>query len=979
MDVKINIRKDDLKKVILPLEISSNLGHSLRPYQEKAIKRFLYYYDDSNDIYSTDSDNPLKKSRHLLFQMATGSGKTLIMAAIILIMYQKGYRNFWYVVSGNDIITKTRENFLNPFSAKYQFSHKVVIDKEVSINEVENFTGADNDGINIKLSTIQELHNCCGALAVAQENKVSINDFIDNPVVILADEAHHLNASTKSFGEENATWETSINRVLEANIASRLFEFTATMGFDRSEIAKKYEYITLFNYPLKEFSQDRYSKSVLTLETNGDVNNVILHAVLVSQFRKLVAKDTSLLLKPVILFKSKTIKESKEAFESFNTLLDSLTVLEIKKEVSNTISSIDTKNPLNIWQEACGYFDKCDKENGSNYYDILLNGIKRDFDFSEGKVLLHNGESKNKEAQSRLLSTLEEEGNGVRAIFAVDMLGEGWDVLNLFDIVRLYTTRDGKYKGNEYTPGATTVSEAQLIGRGARYFPFVYKDEDKYKRKFDGDLTNPLRVLEEMHYHCPFVPRYIDEITTALVASGIMEDKKIPYKIKMKDAYITGSRKDFQEKLVFENDCIIRKEISKNSILDKETLATLPGMEAKDLIEPKDTLQVLEEKIGGEAIELNNYDRSVKEKNLLNTEGGKKNSKEGGSGGQKKREEITATIGELISDNIIYSAINANLKFAFNKLQEGYPKLESMSQFVEILRKKSIRVKEPESNYERLYIIKQVLKSLEERLYKAQHSIEGTRTFTGYRAEVKFSKEFVRKFGKELRELDLEKDKDIAKETERSEDTIYKIDLQGYDWALYDSLYGSSEEIQFIKWFSDAMMAKVYSPDDKSNKKKGEGSKKTVTYLENEGWENVILARNDKAVKIYATEGENAGEGFEPDFILFMTRGDTEFVFYLEVKGNWAKDANGETFSNEQWKEDFLRALNTIWLTSNFTKEHNKVDNKYWQLAGFPFYNKDKFSNNPKYPDGYKKVFMDILGKIKKEPCPSPTSNAKSF
>ena len=40
--------------------------------------------------------------------------------------------------------------------------------------------------------------------------------------------------------------------------------------------------------------------------------------------------------------------------------------------------------------------------------------------------------------------------------------------LNLFDIVRCYETRDsGKGK-----IGTTTTSEAQLIGRGARYFPF---------------------------------------------------------------------------------------------------------------------------------------------------------------------------------------------------------------------------------------------------------------------------------------------------------------------------------------------------------------------------------------------------------------------------------------------------------------------------------------------------------------------------
>ena len=48
-------------------------------------------------------------------------------------------------------------------------------------------------------------------------------------------------------------------------------------------------------------------------------------------------------------------------------------------------------------------------------------------------------------------------------------LYEEYDVLNLFDIVRCYTTRDSKAG----KPGKTTIAEAQLIGRGAWYFPFV--------------------------------------------------------------------------------------------------------------------------------------------------------------------------------------------------------------------------------------------------------------------------------------------------------------------------------------------------------------------------------------------------------------------------------------------------------------------------------------------------------------------------
>ena len=44
-------------------------------------------------------------------------------------------------------------------------------------------------------------------------------------------------------------------------------------------------------------------------------------------------------------------------------------------------------------------------------------------------------------------------------VFAVDKLNEGWDVHNLFDIVRLYNTRDPDKSGKV---GKTTMSEAHL-------------------------------------------------------------------------------------------------------------------------------------------------------------------------------------------------------------------------------------------------------------------------------------------------------------------------------------------------------------------------------------------------------------------------------------------------------------------------------------------------------------------------------------
>ncbi|MBL0378066.1 MAG: hypothetical protein JKP90_00085 [Desulfofustis sp. PB-SRB1] len=92
----------------------------------------------------------------------------------------------------------------------------------------------------------------------------------------------------------------------------------------------------------------------------------------------------------------------------------------------------------------------------------LAERLRREFD--ESRCISVN-EEKEKENQQILLNTLEEKDNRIRAIFAVQKLNEGWDVLNLFDIVRCYTVRDSKAG----KPGKTTIAEAQLIGRGARY------------------------------------------------------------------------------------------------------------------------------------------------------------------------------------------------------------------------------------------------------------------------------------------------------------------------------------------------------------------------------------------------------------------------------------------------------------------------------------------------------------------------------
>ncbi|MBM4401378.1 MAG: type III deoxyribonuclease, partial [Crenarchaeota archaeon] len=142
-----------LKKEIPP-SVAENLNpeYELRGYQIEAFARFFHCY--KNDFPNKES--PL----HLLFNMATGSGKTLIMAGLILYLYEQGYRNFLFFVNSTNIIEKTKDNFLNPAGIKYLFNQEIHIgNRRVRVTPVENFEGVNPSDINICFTTIQKLHS----------------------------------------------------------------------------------------------------------------------------------------------------------------------------------------------------------------------------------------------------------------------------------------------------------------------------------------------------------------------------------------------------------------------------------------------------------------------------------------------------------------------------------------------------------------------------------------------------------------------------------------------------------------------------------------------------------------------------------------------------------------------------------------------------------------------------------------------------
>ncbi|MCF7859338.1 MAG: DEAD/DEAH box helicase family protein [Candidatus Cloacimonetes bacterium] len=519
-----------LSQIVIPNCIIDNLKFKLRPYQKETFRRFIY--TDTED-FEEKPNRPI----HLLFNMATGSGKTLIMAGLILYMYRKGYRNFLFFVNSNNIIKKTQDNFLNYQANKYLFSNKLVIDGlEIQIKEVANFEEADLENINIKFTTIQQLHL---DLNNTKENSVTYEDFNNKKIVLIADEAHHLSTATKQMEVfEIPSWENTVAKLLAANLDNILLEFTATLDYESREIAEKYQDKVLHKYDLAQFRMDKYSKEIDLIRSLYDEKERIIQALILNLYRQELATSNDINLKPVILFKAKrTIKESQANKEKFHLLID-----ELSPEMIENVKKTST---VDVIQKAFKFFD--DQEIS---YNEITSRLK--LHFREEYCISANND-KEAEYNQIMLNTLEDENNPIRAVFAVQKLNEGWDVLNLFDIVRLYEGRDGRAG----KPGKTTISEAQLVGRGARYFPFTLEEgQDPYTRKFDDDISNDLKILEELYYHTKEDSRYISELKQALIDTGIYEDdenletKQLTLKLDFKDTDFYNKGKVFYNKKI---------------------------------------------------------------------------------------------------------------------------------------------------------------------------------------------------------------------------------------------------------------------------------------------------------------------------------------------------------------------------------------------------------------------------------------------
>lgn len=907
----INTQKQALKNFNpevfeIPKYITDNLKHTFFDWQKEAFENLLYYQNPQSQIKKTPyPQSQIKKTpSHLMFNMATGTGKTLLMAATILYYYKKGYRHFIFFVNQNNIIDKTENNFIDNTHNKYLFAEKIIIDdKNITIEKVNTFSD-EPQGIEIKFTSIQKLYN---DIHLQKENQTTLGDLQSKNIVMLADEAHHLNANTKQKqldldfkielndrtgkneierkGWEDTVIELILNKQGKKENKNILLEFTATIP-DNEQVAEKYQDKIIYKYDLKEFLQAGYTKEINLISSSLNKRERILQALLFQWYRhKLAIKYDIANFKPVILFRSKTIIESKEDYKEFLDLVDN-----IDKNDFNFLQNINDKlhqsQQLSLYEMGKSRTEKVldfiEKEK-INYYQIA-EWIKNSFQ-EKNTVITNSKTNKTKKEKTtenieKLLNSLEDNNNHIRAIFTVDRLTEGWDVLNLFDIVRLYQGQNAG-GGSKKTPEATT-KEKQLIGRGVRYFPFSYGEKIKNKRKFDNEIDHELRILEELFYYTyDEDSKYISHLKAELKKDGYITDDRVIKTFDLKESF---KKHAFDKKTkIWYN----QKEVNLNR-------------QKKDLRDLKNLAKTFEYKI--KSLELRE-DRNVLDDKLENQE-------------TITNGITTRTISKKIKDiekHIFFKAINikasGDAHFRFENLQKDL-KIKSIDNLMQDDFLGNFEIKfiattkyEDIDNKEKLKGVIGFLDFTFSQLKDFIHPKIGTEFKAG-----KFQKFFGSPKTKSIKKLD-EEHKNIEQEILKN------------DWYVLDGFVGTSEEKALVNFIKDSMKN-----------------------LE-EKYQEIYLLRNEEQYKIYNFDD---GKGFAPDFLLFLKSKATERVgvaeteiyyqIFIEPKGDQFKDLQGGfENSKEGWKENFLKQI-----TEKYDlKKIIKAENQNYRLIGLPFFNEN--------------------------------------
>lgn len=813
-----------------PQYVNDNMAHTFRDYQEAALRYF--HYTQVSDAFKYRNIN------HVLFNMATGSGKTDLMAGLILYLYKEhGYQNFLFIVNMNSILNKTIDNLINENSGKYLYKNNIEIYGErIFIEKVNQFPLIQRrNTIYIKLDSIQAVSN---DLFIQRENTSGEEVYVTNKLVVLADEAHHYSATTKAQKEDERSWENAVNTILNARKDNLLLEFTATVDLENENIYGKYKDKIIYKYTLDQFIMDGFSKNVKRIQSSNSDEENMLNVILLSEYRRRLAfEEYNTYIKPVILFKSQKIADSNNAEETFVQLIKTLTSSDVEKFINRQLQ-LDTIEESQTLELAYEYYIS----NLDRLSDIVRE-IKREF--SDSRIINANDTDRSnmlEKGQYQALNSLESPENLYRVVFAVAKLTEGWDVLNLYDIVRISDPPTTSGTKN------STLSEAQLIGRGARYNPFLLEGKPSYKRRFEDDSV-PNLLLESIHYHTINEPQYLKNLISSLDEMNLPtgSDKKNPLlDIKVKKSFkrtAAWRRGKIYYNKTKQLDDSYYDGLDKYGINNKSDITIIWKLATRELDYRSSELR----------------------------------------GGYVDTHSIPLEVDE----RYFYKAMNRLTFYHFDSLKKYLPLLKTREEFLGErwlnIKNRTIFVTVPNSMQksdltpaEKLHILESYLKEISNKIRNGYRKEIGTNEFIGYPI-----KEYISDYKKRIIKYD------TAKIQENLKLRLFKEDNFVYNSAILnqteeklvnaillraDELKESYDEVYLIRM------------DENMHRESVKGDK-------------LKLHSFDKSVNT------TKYEAFKPDFILYLSSEDFYVQIFIEPKGTGFLE-------KDQWKEEVLTYIN---------------------------------------------------------------------
>lgn len=424
-----------------------------------------------------------KKAPYIGFEMATGSGKTMLMGATVYYLNKlHGIKNFLVVTpSSTEIYKKTIRNFTKGtletiWNDDVPFKFNLITGD--NYQDQKDLFAKDTDA-NIFIFNIDKFGTNATKTKLPWESSewkdsngstISLLDFLSqNELIIITDEAHHAQS-------------TKAKQVINAFKPKAVIEFTATAVEAEKSAAKKNQTI-VYKYDIKRFLEDKYGKKVRVLALPGgeqktkgkkteisDVEKYKLHTFFLVHLLKKKALNSDVKcrdLKAIGFVKVKNEIAFSEKIEEYikNNLATETEYLEVILEKAKAEDTETTNLILEMFEQD---------------YNSNISKLQEDINkAAQTAILLH---SKSDKLIKKKFDDIQK--NDVEVVIFIDMLNEGIDMPNIYTMVIINDT-----------PSEFKTSVKQIVGRGVRL--------NKFQREYDQVEDNDLLThTEKLHIIC---------------------------------------------------------------------------------------------------------------------------------------------------------------------------------------------------------------------------------------------------------------------------------------------------------------------------------------------------------------------------------------------------------------------------------------------------------------------------------------------